>query len=80
MSPIIFAYTICIGKWWTRVRSREPSTHLRNDVGTGESYHQTVFGRVVLVLVLRNQPLTSTIIGLSLYIKENYQYYGITST
>ena len=40
--------------------------HLANDGGVGEADHETVLGRVVLVLVLDDQTLASVVVGLAL--------------
>lgn len=41
-------------------------THLAADVSVGEADDQSVFGRVVLVLILNNQALASEEVGFSL--------------
>jgi hypothetical protein len=42
--------------------------HLADDVGVGETNNESVFGRVVFVLVLGDQLLASIVVGLTLYI------------
>lgn len=40
--------------------------HLRQHVLVGEAHHEPVLGRVVLVLVLADQPLAGAVVGLAL--------------
>lgn len=73
-------YVVCMGVLYTNTGVRgglvrvcvcvQVVTCLTNDVSVGEPHHETVLGGVVLVLVLSNKTLASTVVCLALCVNN----------